>query len=85
MQPQVQKIVGENVNRLEEEISEEEPLVFGRGYLPEHFRQIRTNLPELFWQIRTNLPELIQLVRAIFSPNKELKKNVCSLVQVFFK
>ena len=28
----------------------------GRGYLPEHFRQIRTNLPGLFRQIRMNLP-----------------------------
>ena len=30
---------------------------YGRGYLPELFRQIRTYLPELFRQIKTYLPE----------------------------
>ena len=37
---------------------------YGTGYLPEHFRQIRTNLPELFRQITMNLPELFQNIRS---------------------
>ena len=45
-------------------LSWETAFLSGRGYLPEHFRQIRTNLPELFHQIRMNLPELFRKFRS---------------------
>ena len=49
---------------------------FGRGYLPELFRQIRTYLPELFRQIRTYLPELFRQIKTYLPEPVPANKNL---------
>ena len=47
---------------------------FGRGYLPEPLREIRTYLPEPLREIRTNLPEPLREIRSYLpEPLREIR------------